>query len=127
MNELTLYRCGICDNLICMIKDSGVVPKCCGTEMTRVIANTKDASVEKHVPVIQRDGNSVHIYVGEQPHPMTHMHYISLIVLLTGSGLYMRSLTPDCASETVFDIQPEEEVISAYALCNIHGLWKTES
>lgn len=125
MNELTLYHCEICGNLICMIEDSGVVPKCCGAEMNRVTANTKDAAAEKHVPVIQREGNSVNIYVGEQPHPMNQMHYIGLIFLLTDSGLYMRRLTPDCAARTVFDIQPDEEIIAVYAWCNIHGLWKS--
>lgn len=54
MNELILYRCEICGNLICMIEDSGVVPECCGTEMTRITANTEDASAEKS-PLIHDD------------------------------------------------------------------------
>ena len=36
MENLKLYRCEICGNLICMIEDSGMVPECCGLEMTRV-------------------------------------------------------------------------------------------
>lgn len=125
MKELIMYRCEICGNLICMIEDSGVVPECCGTEMTRITANTEDAAVEKHVPVIRRNGETIEILVGGQPHPMTPQHYISLIFLLTSGGMYLHSLNPGDTPGTAFSIRPEEDVLSAYAWCNIHGLWKS--
>ena len=46
MKELIMYRCEICGNLICMIEDSGVVPECCGAEMTRIVANTDERQPE---------------------------------------------------------------------------------
>ena len=125
MKELIMYRCEICGNLICMIEDSGVIPECCGTEMTRIIANTVDADKEKHVPVTRREGEAVHVFVGGQPHPMMPQHYISHIFLLTDSGVYTHLLNPGDAAETTFSICADETVLSVYALCNIHGLWKS--
>lgn len=126
MNELKLYRCDLCGNLIWMVKDAGVVPMCCGEEMTPVIANTVDAAVEKHVPVLCRKGKKVKISVGTMPHPMTQAHHISYIVLVTDKGLYIHELLPGDLPETRFKICAEEEVLAAYAWCNLHGLWKTE-
>lgn len=125
MKELVMYRCNICGNLICMIEDSGVVPECCGEEMTRITANTEDASAEKHVPVMRREGVNVQILVGGLPHPMTPQHHISMIFLLTNKGVYMHRLTPDDAAEAIFNIRLDEDVISVYAWCNVHGLWKS--
>ena len=122
--KLVLYRCNICGNLICMIEDSGVVPECCGVEMERIEANTVDAVQEKHVPVVRRKGVDVEIMVGGFPHPMTEQHHISWILLLTTKGVYMRRLKPDDAAEAIFNIRVDEDVISVYAWCNLHGLWR---
>lgn len=125
MKELTLYRCAICGNLICMLQDSGVVPECCGEAMTRIVANTEDASTEKHVPVTRRDGTRVQTHVGESPHPMTPQHHISMIFLLTNEGLYVRRLNSGGAAEAQFNLCLGEDVRAVYAWCNIHGLWKS--
>ncbi len=45
--------CKTCGNLIEMIIDSGVTPKCCNNEMVELIANTTEAATEKHIPVIE--------------------------------------------------------------------------
>ena len=127
MKELVMYRCEVCGNLICMIEDSGIVPECCGSEMTRIVANVEDASAEKHVPVVQRNGLNVQILVGGLPHPMTPAHHISCIILLTTRGVYMRRLKNDDAAEAIFNIRVDEDVISVYAWCNLHGLWKSDS
>ena len=126
MNELTIYRCETCGNIIYMIEDSGVVPECCKTEMTRIEANTEDADNEKHIPVIHRYNTNVHILIGEKPHPMTEQHYISHIFLQTDKGLYMHNLGSDEATEAVFKINPDENIAAAYAWCNLHGLWKND-
>lgn len=125
MKEMILYRCEICGNLICMVENSGVVPICCGKKMTAFTANSVDATVEKHVPVLVRDGEGAHVFVGKTPHPMTEEHRISHIFLLTNKGLYMRFLKSSEAPEVCFRLCPGEEILTAYALCNIHGLWKS--
>ena len=42
-----------------MIHDAGVKPVCCGEPMTELVANTTDAATEKHVPVVEVEGNEV--------------------------------------------------------------------
>ena len=46
------YRCRHCGNVIEKVVDSKVPVVCCGEKMEELVANTVDASVEKHVPVV---------------------------------------------------------------------------
>ncbi|MFR3451515.1 MAG: desulfoferrodoxin family protein [Collinsella sp.] len=50
---------------------------------TEVAANSVDAAVEKHVPVVelQREGHVLNVTVGEVEHPMEDAHYIEWIAL----------------------------------------------
>lgn len=123
MNSLTIYRCDTCGNLIQMIQDSGAVPSCCGEQMELVRANSKDAAMEKHVPVVERDGCRVHIRIGTLPHPMTEEHHLDWIVLLTDKGMYLRELKVHDYPECIFIIGEGERVFAAYSYCNLHGLW----
>ena len=45
-------------------------------------------------------------------------------ILLTNKGFYMRRLNPSDTAEALFNIRLDEDVISVYAWCNLHGLWK---
>lgn len=123
MNELHMYRCPACGNLLCVKEDHDNVPCCCGQSMVKVTVNTADAGFEKHVPVLRRDGTRVSIDVGSVPHPMLERHRIEWICLLTDRGAYLRDLTVNEAPRAEFVIGPDEEVFSAYALCSLHGLW----
>ena len=46
------YRCKHCGNIIGMIHSSGAKVVCCGEEMEELVANTVEASQEKHIPVV---------------------------------------------------------------------------
>lgn len=127
MKNLKLYRCKICGNLIAMFEDMGPVPMCCNTQMRPVNANTVDAVVEKHVPVIYQDGNYVTVRVGEIHHPMGADHYIKWIILLTDTGGHSKELFPGMDPTAEFVLDPAENVIAAYAYCNLHGLWTSNS
>ena len=48
------YRCRYCGNVIEKVVDSKVPVVCCGEKMEELVANTVDASVEKHVPVVTK-------------------------------------------------------------------------
>ncbi|MEG0901639.1 MAG: desulfoferrodoxin, partial [Clostridia bacterium] len=61
---MKFYVCKHCGNVIAYVEDSGVPVMCCGEKMTEIVPNTVDASTEKHVPVIKRDGNHVVVTVG---------------------------------------------------------------
>ena len=57
------YLCEHCKNLIGMIDNKGVPVMCCGERMGEIVPGTTDASVEKHVPVIEINGNIVEVRV----------------------------------------------------------------
>lgn len=126
MKELIMFRCEVCGNLICMAEFSGVTPECCGQPMTRLEVNTNDGAVEKHLPKITRDDVRVHAAVGEVLHPMMESHNISWIVLLTNRGFYGHCLRIGEAPTAEFTLAPDETPRAAYALCNLHGLWRTD-
>lgn len=120
------YRCPHCGNIIIKVVDKGVPVMCCGQKMEELIPSSVDASVEKHVPVITKDGNTVKVAVGSVAHPMAEEHFISTVVLETSSGIQIADLKPGDAPEAAFAVIDGAEVIAAYAYCNLHGLWISE-
>ena len=121
MKKLTLYKCDICGNQICMVEDSGVVPSCCREDMRHIRANTQDAAREKHIPDIERRGRRVHIAIGSEPHPMTGDHHIEWIVLLTARGLYCRGLTAGDAPGAEFTVPEDDRFYDHYD--SFYGQW----
>ena len=63
---------------------------------TEVAANSVDAAVEKHVPVVelQREGHVLNVTVGEVEHPMEDAHYIEWIALEAAGRLEIHYLKP---------------------------------
>jgi len=121
---MTFYRCKHCGNIIAYIHDSGVRCQCCGEEMEPLVPNTSDGAGEKHVPVIEQDGQIVTVKVGSVEHPMLDAHYIEWIMLETKEGRQRKSLKPGDKPAAVFAITDGDAVVSAYEYCNLHGLWK---
>ncbi len=109
-----------------MIHASGVKIVCCGDEMELLQANTVDASLEKHVPVVTIEGNLVKVAVGAAPHPMSEEHYIMWVYLQTEQGGQRKCLSPGDKPEQIFALTEGDKAIAAYAYCNLHGLWKKE-
>ena len=68
--DLKFYKCMHCGNIAIKPFDAGVPLVCCGEKMTELTANTTDAAVEKHVPVVRVDGSNVHVEVGSTLHPI---------------------------------------------------------
>ncbi len=89
-----------------------------GEEIT---PNTTDGAYEKHVPVIEQQGDHVTVTVGSVPHPMLDVHYIEWIILETATGYQKHDLKPGDAPTASFAVT--EPVIAAYEYCNLHGLW----
>lgn len=118
--------CRRCGNLIEMINDSGVTPICCGTDMNELTPNSVEAATEKHIPVVEIDGNIARVTVGSTLHPMEEAHYIEWIYLETSIGIKRVKLNPKEEPIASFALLEEETVISAYAYCNLHGLWIKE-
>jgi len=122
--EPKFYVCKKCGNLVGVIHASGAKMVCCGDEMTELVANTVDASKEKHVPVITVSGTTVNVKVGSVEHPMTAEHSIQWIYLETEKGGQRKALNPGDKPEATFAITTDDKVIAAYEFCNLHGLWK---
>lgn len=97
---------------------------CCGQKMTEIIPGTVDAAREKHVPVYEVNGNAVLVRVGAVEHPMQDVHYIEWIALQTRQGVQRKALKPGEKPEAGFALCEGDEVVAAYAYCNLHGLWK---
>ena len=120
------YICEKCGNIIGKIKDSGVSVVCCGQKMTPIIPGTVEASIEKHLPVVKYEGNTVTANIGSVLHPMSEEHSISWIYLETNVGGQRKNLAPTDAPVASFALTDGEKPIAVYAYCNLHGLWKTE-
>lgn len=123
MKELRVYRCETCGKSFVMIRKSGCPTMCCGNEMKLLEPNTTDAAVEKHVPVVTREGNVLTVSVGTVEHPMTEEHYIEYVILESENGFRLEHLKPTDKPEVRF--LADEKVEAVYAYCNLHGLWKT--
>lgn len=122
--ETKFFLCKHCGNVIQKYVDSGVKVVCCGEPMTELVANTVDASYEKHLPVVTKvDDCTLKIEVGSAPHPMTAEHHISFIYVETETGGQFVHLTDK--PEALF-CTCKNRPIAVYAFCNLHGLWKTE-
>lgn len=121
---LKFYICDHCGNIIAYAENKGVPVICCGEIMRELKPNTTDAATEKHVPVISVDGKIVTVTVGSVAHPMTEEHHISWIALETKEGNQRKELPVNGPSSAKFALSENDELLFAYAYCNLHGLWK---
>ena len=124
MSETKFFVCKHCGNLIGMIENSGVPIVCCGEKMTELVANTVDASLEKHTPVVNVNGDKIEVVVGSVEHPMLEEHFIKWIYLETKKGGQRKALKPGESPKATF-VVTDDEPVAVYAYCNLHGLWKT--
>ncbi len=123
--QLKFFVCRHCGKIIAIVKDSGVPTICCGEAMEELVPGVTDGALEKHVPVIRVNGNTVTVTVGSKLHPTLAEHYIEWILLQTDKGIQQKWLGPGDKPEVDFAILMGERVQAAYEYCNIHKLWRT--
>lgn len=122
---MLFYRCSKCGNFVTFLgKKSGCTPMCCGEEMKELVPNSTDGAGEKHVPVVEENGNAVSVKIGSVAHPMQDAHYIQWVILETENGFQKKDLKPGDAPEVKFALTDGEKVKNVYEYCNLHGLWK---
>lgn len=121
---MKFYQCSHCKNIITYVDNKGVPVMCCGEKMQELVPGTVDAALEKHVPVVEKDGNKVTVKVGSVTHPMLEEHHIAFIAIETKQGSQIKYLKAGEAPEAVFAIADRDEFVAAYEYCNLHGLWK---
>ncbi|MGN0452400.1 MAG: desulfoferrodoxin family protein [Ruminococcus sp.] len=121
---MKFYICAHCGNIITKVKDKKVPVMCCGEKMQELVPGTVEAAVEKHIPVVTAQGNTVKVCVGSVEHPMTEEHLIEWVAVETLQGVQIKYLTPASKPELTFELAEGESVEGVYAYCNLHGLWK---
>lgn len=120
---MKIYKCKKCGNIIVTIKEKCDMLSCCGEGMVELKANSVDAALEKHVPVVEIDNNVVVATCGEVMHPMTDEHYIEFMLMETNKGYSIKYLNAGDEPKCKFDLSDDEELKAVYAYCNLHGLW----
>ena len=125
MCEIRFYVCEHCGNIVGLIHNAGVPMMCCGQKMTELTPNTVEASVEKHLPVVNVDGDKVYVEIGSNPHPMLPEHHIVWVYLQTDRGGQRKCLEVGGEPKVAFALA-DEKPVAVFAYCNLHGLWKTD-
>lgn len=121
---LGVYKCAKCGNIVQVLHGEKPPVMCCGQPMDRLVENTVDAAVEKHVPVVEKIDGGYLVKVGSVAHPMGNDHYIQWIELASEDGMFFQRqmLTPTDVPEATFKTDASKVVAREY--CNLHGLWK---
>ena len=120
-----IYICEHCGNIITKIDDAGVPVMCCGQVMKEVIAGEVEASHEKHIPVVNNNDKLVEVTIGSVEHPMTEEHLIEWVMIETTQGIQIKKLKAGNLPKVEFKLSKNDELLSVYAYCNLHGLWKS--
>jgi len=121
-NLRELYHCSICGNVVEVVNTGATSLVCCNKPMDKLVAGSKDASVEKHVPVIETVDGGIKVKVGSAAHPMEEKHFIRFIEVLTKNQILRAELAPNQAPEASFMVKADE-VVEVREYCTVHGLW----
>jgi superoxide reductase len=122
-NVRELYVCSICGNVVEVVNPGAPALVCCNQPMEKLEAGVKDASLEKHVPIIETVSGGIKVKVGSVAHPMEEKHFIRFIEVLTKNQVLRAELAPNDTPEALFMVNAAE-VIEVREFCTIHGLWK---
>jgi superoxide reductase len=121
--RMEVYKCDVCGNIVEVLHAGKGQLVCCNEPMKQMKENTVDASLEKHVPVIEKVANGLKVKVGNVPHPMEEKHYIEFVELIVDGKVCRQYLSPGQAPEAFFEITGDK--VTAREYCNVHGLWKS--
>lgn len=122
-NELIIKKCKNCGAVIMPLKDCNCENcgiKCCETEMERLVPNSFEASIEKHIPNYEKVEDEIYVTLA---HPMEKEHYIEWIALVHDNTKDIINLYPEQKAECRFKYIPGSTI---YAYCNKHELWKKD-
>lgn len=122
---MKIYICSVCGNVVDLLENGGGQLVCCGQPMELMTAKSEDAGLEKHVPVIEVDDNTVTVTVGSVLHPMEEAHYITKIFLVVNNKVQRVNLKPGEEPKATFNLPEGTTSFEVYEYCNLHGLWKS--
>ncbi len=117
-----IIKCPICGNVVEVTNGAPVPLFCCGKPMVTLEEKTADASVEKHVPVLEAIEDGTRVTVGSTAHPMTEEHSIQWIEIINGDYIQRKYLKPGDKPYADFFVKYSDKLI-ARSYCNLHELW----
>ena len=121
--ELIIKKCKSCGATVKVINDcncNGCGIVCCGEPMEKLVPNSVDAAVEKHVPTYEKVGDEIIVTVN---HVMEEEHFIEWVCMVEENKEITVEFKPGEKAETKFHYAKGAML---YAYCNKHGLWKKE-
>ncbi len=118
-----IYQCSVCNNVVEILRGGNDQLEACH-KPTLIVEKTQDAGAEKHVPVVTKTAQAIHVAIGSIPHPMEETHFIEWIELLTTNRVYRVYLSPKDKPEAEFPLINGPFMVREF--CNLHGLWKAE-
>lgn len=119
---MKFYQCKGCKRIISYLDDMNSSEH--GEHFEELVPNITDAATEKHVPVVEENGNKVTVTVGSVEHPMTAEHFINWIIVETTHGFQKIELKATDKPKAEFLLADGEKLVAVYEYCNLHGLWK---
>ena len=122
---LNFYLCEHCKNVAIKLVDKGIPLVCCGEKMTALVPMQSDGALEKHLPVLAFDGDTLTVTVGEVLHPMLENHYINFVVVELVDGYLIKHLSPASQPVAKFNVK-KDDVVAVYEYCNLHELYKVD-
>jgi superoxide reductase len=124
VQQLQVFKCSVCGNMVEVIRGGGGDMICCGKPMECLTAKTADQGKEKHVPVVEKANGGIKVKIGSIPHPMEEKHYIEWVEVITDGKAYRQFLKPGQAPEAVFNLNAASVTVREH--CNLHGLWEVK-
>jgi len=112
-------KCNKCGNIVYVINNSNNM-LCCNEEMKILTVNSVDASLEKHMPNVNKDHDKVKVTVN---HVMEDDHYIEWIAQECNDEIIIKRLKPGMEAIVKFKYINDAVI---YAYCNKHGLWQSK-
>ena len=120
-----IWKCEICGNIVEVVHSGAGQLVCCGQPMVLIEPKYEEAGgYEKHLPVVEAEGDEYTVVVGSVEHPMIDTHWIEWIALDTDDGVLRKYLNPGEKPVAVFTTK--KKVKQAREYCNLHGHWATK-
>lgn len=119
---MQFYYCNESQNIYIHITSNDQLTNAFNQSM--VALNPKPSDDDIHMINVKKVGNFVTISIGKENHPMIDIHYISMIAIETNKGCQLKHLKTNDVPLADFLIEDDEELISIYAYCTTHFLYR---
>ncbi|MFW6040286.1 MAG: desulfoferrodoxin [Thermoplasmatota archaeon] len=122
--ELQVYKCNICGNVVEVLHGGKGELVCCGEPMELLKEKYEEEDNEMHLPEIDRTERGFFLKIGLIRHPMQNSHHIEWVEVKMDDGtIHRKTLSPGDIPEVYFGLD-HDDLIEVRVYCNTHELWK---